>query len=146
MIIIKANAQSEAGAMPSKELVEEMTRFNEEMLQAGVLVGGDGLHPSSKGARVTFRRGQAPTVIDGPFSETKELIAGFWILKTRSKEEAIEWVKKIPCGFAGDAEESTVEVRQIFDTEDFPPEVMSPEVAAREKAMAEELVRRQSAS
>lgn len=144
MIIIKANEQSEAGTMPSKELIEAMGRFNEEMVKAGVLLGGDGLHPSSKGARVTLRRGKAPVVIDGPFSETKELIAGFWLLQTRSKDEAIEWVKRIPCDPTSD-EASTVEIRQVFDTEDFPAEVMSPEEAARENALRDELARRQAA-
>lgn len=144
MIIIKANEQSEAAAMPSKELIEAMGRFNEEMVKAGVLLGGDGLHPSSKGARVTLRRNKAPVVTDGPFSETKELIAGFWLIQTRSKEEAIEWVKRIPCDPNSD-EESTVEIRQVFESEEFPPEVMSAEEIARENALRDELARQQAA-
>ncbi|WAS94821.1 YciI family protein [Nannocystis punicea] len=145
MIIIKADAKSESGAMPSKELIEAMGRYNEELVKAGVLLGGEGLHPSSKGSRVTFRPGKSPTVVDGPFSETKELIAGYWLFQTRSKEEAIEWVKKIP-GDPESNEEWSVEVRRVFDLEDFSPEVLSPEEAARENALREELARRQSAS
>ncbi|PCC71822.1 Uncharacterized conserved protein [Nannocystis exedens] len=145
LIIIKANAKSEAGAMPSKQLIEAMGRYNEELVKAGVLLGGEGLQPSSKGARVTFRPGQPPTVTDGPLPLTPDLMAGYWLFQTRSKEEAIEWVMKIP----GDPESDetwTVDVRQVFDTEDFPPEVLSPEEAARENALREELARRQSAS
>ncbi|MDC0671635.1 YciI family protein [Nannocystis radixulma] len=145
MIIIKADAQSEAGAAPSKELIEAMGRYNEELVKAGVMVAGEGLHPSSKGARVTFGRGKAPAVVDGPFAESKELIAGFWLFQTKSKEEAIEWVKRIPED-PNSSEDWTVEIRQVFETEEFPPEVMSPEEAAREYALRDELARRKSAS
>ncbi|MCY1060905.1 YciI family protein [Nannocystis sp. SCPEA4] len=145
MIIIKANADSEAGTAPSKELIEAMGRYNEELVKAGVMVAGEGLHPSSKGARVTFSRGKAPAVVDGPFAESKELIAGFWMFQTKSKEEAIEWVKRIPDD-PNSSEDWTVEIRQVFETEEFSPEVMSPEEAAREHALRDELARRQSAS
>ncbi|MBZ5708394.1 YciI family protein [Nannocystis pusilla] len=145
MIIIHADARSEAGAAPSKELIEAMGRYNEELVKAGVMVGGEGLHPSSKGARVTFSRGKAPVVLDGPFSESKELIAGFWLFQTQSREEAIEWVKRIPED-PHSSEDWTVEIRQVFETADFPAEVMSPEEAAREHALRDELARRQSAS
>ena len=115
MVIIKANAASEAGEMPSERLLTEMGRYNEELVKAGVLLAGEGLHPSSRGVRVRFS-GTKRTVIDGPFPETKELIAGFWLIQVKSKEEAIEWVKRIP---NPDDEESDVEIRQVFETEDF---------------------------
>ena len=115
MILIKANADSEAGVMPSEQLLTEMGKYNEELVKAGVLLAGEGLHPSSKGARVKFS-GDKRTVIDGPFSETKELIAGFWLIQVKSKEEAIEWVKRIPNPMG---EESEVEIRQVFEAEDF---------------------------
>ncbi len=115
ILMVRATQESESGAMPDPELVAEMGRFNEEMVKAGVLLAGEGLHPSSKGARVRFSGGRR-TVIDGPFTETKELIAGFWILQCRSKEEALEWAKRSPPPFRGDCE---IELRQIFAPEDF---------------------------
>src|SRR5918996_1008962 len=107
MVMIKANEQSEAGEMPSQELLEQMTAYNEELVKAGVMVGGDGLHPSSRGVRVAFS-GSERKVIDGPFSETKELLAGYWVLQVKSMDEAVEWVKRIP---NPDGEESEVEIR-----------------------------------
>lgn len=115
ILMVRATQESESGAMPDPELVAEMGKFNEEMAQAGVLLAGEGLHPSSKGARVRFAGGKR-TVIDGPFTETKELIAGFWILQCRSKEEALEWAKRSPQPFRGDCE---IELRQVFAPEDF---------------------------
>jgi hypothetical protein len=115
MILVKATEESEAGAMPDEELLTAMGNFNEELVKAGVMLAGEGLHPSSKGARVRFS-GDQRTVIDGPFAETKELIAGFWIWKVKSKEEAIEWVKRCPNPHHG---ESEIEIRQIFDASDF---------------------------
>src|SRR5947209_2734476 len=115
MILLKATKDSEAGVMPSKELLTEMGKFNEELVKAGVMLAGDGLQPSSKGARVRFS-GDKRTVVDGPFAETKELIAGFWIWQVKSKEEAIEWVKRCPNPMPG---ESEIEIRQLFEMEDF---------------------------
>src|SRR4249919_4057048 len=112
MVMVKATKESEAGQMPSQELLTAMGNFNEELVKAGVMLAGEGLHPSSKGARVKFS-GTKRTVIDGPFPETKELIAGYWIWKVRSKEEAIEWVKRCPNPFPADIE-SEVEIRQVF--------------------------------
>ena len=133
MILVKASKESEAGVMPSKELIEAMGKYNEELVNAGVMLAGDGLHPSSKGARVKFSGGK-PTVTDGPFAETKELLAGYWIFQVNSKDEAIEWVKKIPFT---DGEE--VEIRQLFETADFPADVLTPEEAAREQALRDKL-------
>jgi hypothetical protein len=127
MVIVKATKESEAGVMPSRELLEEMGRYNEELSKAGVLVAGEGLHPSSKGVRVRFS-GKDRTVIDGPFSETKELIAGFWIMQVRSKDEVIEWVRRCPNPMEG---ESEIEIRQVFEPEDF-GEAMTPELRAQE--------------
>jgi len=112
MVIVKANPESEAGVLPSAEILETMGKFNEELVKAGVMLAGEGLHPSSKGARVRFG-GRTTTVIDGPFPETKELVAGFWIWKVKSKQEAIEWLKRAPF------QEGEVEIRQIFETEEF---------------------------
>lgn len=130
MVVIKADANSEAGVMPSEQLMAEMGRFNEELVQAGVMLNGDGLHPSSRGARVRFA-GQARQVIDGPFAETKELIAGFWIWKCASLQEAIDWLKRCPNPMLG---ESEVEIRQIFDAEDFGAE-FTPELRAQEERL-----------
>jgi len=116
MILVKANKQSEAGEMPSQELLQAMTAYNEQLVKAGVLLAADGLHPSSKGARVRFS-GDKRTVIDGPFGETKELVAGFWIIQVKSREEAIEWVKRVPN--PGQVGESEIEIRQIFEASDF---------------------------
>ncbi|MEH1123662.1 YciI family protein [Micromonospora sp. CPCC 206061] len=127
MVLIKANAQSEAGEMPSEELLTAMTKYNEELVNAGVMLAGEGLHPSSKGARVRFGAGQ-PTVIDGPFTETKELIAGYWLIQVKSLDEAIEWVKRVP---NPDNEASEIEIRQVFEIDDFGPE-LTPELRAKE--------------
>lgn len=115
MVIVKANENSEAGIMPQQKLIADMQNFNEELLKAGVLLAADGLHPSSKGKRVRFS-GDKRTVIDGPFTETKELIAGYWLWQVRSMEEAVEWLKRCPCPHEG---ESEVEIRQVFGPEDF---------------------------
>ncbi len=123
MIIVRATKASEAGVKPSEQLLTDMGKFNEELAKAGVLLSGDGLHPSSKGARVRFS-GAKRTVVDGPFAETKELVAGFWIWQVKSKEDAIEWVKRCPNPMPGDSE---IEIRQLFEPEDFgeqfPPEL-----------------------
>jgi hypothetical protein len=125
MVIVKADKDSEAGVMPSKELLTEMGKYNEELVKAGVMLAGEGLHPSSKGARVKFS-GEKRTVIDGPFAETKELVAGFWMWQVKSKEEAIEWLKRAP--FDGDTE---IEIRQVFEAEDFGDE-FTPELREQE--------------
>ena len=127
MIIVKASKDSEAGVMPSERLLTEMGKYNEELAKAGVMLAGEGLHPSSKGARVKFS-GDQQTVIDGPFAETKELIAGFWLWQVKSKEEAIEWVKRCPNPHNG---ESEIEIRQVFETEDFGAE-FTPELREQE--------------
>ena len=134
MIIVKANAESEAGVMPSQELLTAMGKYNEELVRAGVMLAGEGLHPSSKGARVRFS-GSKRTVIDGPFAETKELIAGFWLFEVKSKEEAIEWVKRCPNPMEG---ESEIEIRQVFEANDF-GEAMTPELREAERRMAEQM-------
>ena len=128
MVMIKANEDTEAGVMPSEELLAEMGKYNEELAKAGVLLAGEGLHPSSKGARVKFS-GKERTVIDGPFAETKELIAGFWLIQEKSKEEAIEWVKRAPNPLEG---ESEIEIRQVFEAEDFGDE-FTPELREQEE-------------
>jgi hypothetical protein len=135
MVIVKADKNSEAGVLPSRELLAEMGKFNEELAKAGVLLAGEGLQPSSKGARVRFS-GKKRTVIDGPFSETKELIAGFWLWQVRSKEEAIEWVKRAPNPFPGT--ESEIEIRQVFEAEDFGPE-FTPELREQEERVRKQV-------
>src|SRR5215212_9685451 len=115
MILVKADKNSEAGVLPDERLLTEMGKFNEELVQAGIMVSGEGLHPSSRGARVKFS-GDTRTVIDGPFAETKELVAGFWIWNVKSREEAIEWVKRCPNPTGGDSE---IEIRQVFEAADF---------------------------
>jgi len=140
MIIVKASKDSEAGVMPSQQLLTEMGKFNEELAKAGVLLAGEGLHPSSKGARVRFFGGKR-TVIDGPFAETKELIAGFWLWQVKSKEEAIEWVKRCPNPHN---EETEIEIRQVFEPEDFGAE-LTPELREQEerlRARAEDLTKK----
>src|SRR6266852_593977 len=124
MVIVKANKDSEAGVMPTEELLTEMGKFNEELVKAGVMLAGEGLHASSKGARVKFSGGKT-TVIDGPFAETKELVAGFWLWRCKSKEEAIEWLKRAPF------EETEVEIRQVFEAEDCGAE-LTPELREQE--------------
>jgi hypothetical protein len=133
MVLVKANKDSEAGVMPSKEIFAAMGKYNEELVKAGVMLAGEGLHPSSKGVRVRFS-GSQRTVIDGPFAETKELVAGFWLWQVKSKEEAIEWLKRAP--FDGGTE---IELRQVFEASDFPSDVFPPEEAAREQALRDEL-------
>jgi hypothetical protein len=133
MVIVKADKNSEAGVLPDKKMLTEMGKFNEELAKAGVMLAGEGLQASSKGARVRFS-GSKRTVIDGPFSETKELIAGFWLWQVRSKDEAIEWLKRAPF------QEGEVEIRQVFEAEDFGEE-FTPELRAQE-----EKIRRQVAS
>jgi hypothetical protein len=128
MIMVKATKDSEAGILPSKQLLTEMDKFNEELVKSGVMLAGEGLQASSKGARVKFS-GNTRTVIDGPFAETKELIAGYWIWKVQSKEEAIEWVKRCPNPFPG--KESEIEIRQVFEAEDFGTE-FTPELREQE--------------
>jgi hypothetical protein len=128
MIIVKATKDSEAGVMPSQQLLTEMGKFNEELVKAGILLAAGGFHPSSKGARIRFS-GSARTVIDGPFTETKEIIAGYWLWQVKSKEEAIAWVKRCPNPHDG---ESEIEVRQVFEAEDFGAE-FTPELREQEK-------------
>ncbi|NVD72887.1 YciI family protein [Duganella sp. BJB1802] len=130
MIIVKATEDSEAGKMPSTELLTAMGKFNEELVSAGVLLAGEGVHPSSKGARIRYE-GSKRTVIDGPFAETKELIAGFWLLQVKSKEEAIEWMKRCPNPFDTPSE---IEIRQVFEMEDFGA-AATPELVAQEEAL-----------
>jgi hypothetical protein len=130
MILIKATKDSEAGVMPSQQLLTEMGKFNEELVKAGVMLAGEGLHPSSKAARVRFS-GNKRTVIDGPFAETKELVAGFWLWQVKSKEEAIEWVKRCPNPHN---EEAEVEIRQLFEMEDFGAE-LTPELREQESRL-----------
>ena len=131
MVIVKATKNSEAGVMPSEKLLAEMGKFNEELAKAGVMLAGEGLHPSSKGARVKFSGGKQ-TVIDGPVAETKELIAGFWLWQVKSKEEALEWVKRCPDPSPG--EEAEIEIRQVFEAEDFGAE-FTPELREQEEKL-----------
>ena len=131
MVIVKASKTSEAGVLPDKKLLAEMGRFNEELAKAGVLLAGEGLHPSSKGARVRFS-GDRRTVIEGPFAETRDLAAGFWIWRCKSLQEAIEWVKRCPNPMPG--HEAEIEIRQVFEAEDFGP-AHAPELRAQEQRM-----------
>jgi hypothetical protein len=131
MVLIKANEQSERGEMPSERLLTAMTSYNEELVKAGVMLAGEGLHPSAKGVRVAFGGGESK-VIDGPFAETKELLAGFWLWQVKSLDEAIEWVKRMPAPDEGD--EAVVEIRPVFEVEDFGDE-LTPELREREAAM-----------
>jgi hypothetical protein len=130
MAMVKATPESEAGVMPSRELLDAMNAYNEELVKAGVMLAGEGLHPSSKGARVRFD-GSERTVIDGPFTETKELVAGFWILQCKSREEALEWVKRCPNPMEGPSE---IELRQVFEAEDF-GDAMTPELREAEERL-----------
>jgi hypothetical protein len=135
MVIVKASKDSEAGVLPSTELLEAMGKFNEELVKAGVLLAAEGLQPSSKGARVRFS-GDKRIVIDGPFAETKELTAGFWLWQVRSKDEAIEWVKRCPNPMPGT--ESEIEIRQVFEPEDFGPQ-FTPELQEQEKRIFDQM-------
>jgi hypothetical protein len=139
MVIVKATKDSEAGVMPSQQLLAEMGRFNEELVKAGVMLAGDGLHPSRKGRRVRFSGGKK-TVIDGPFAETKELVAGYWIWQVKSMDEAIEWVRRCPDPMPG--EEAEIEIRPVFEADDFGDE-FTPELRAREERLRAEVARRQ---
>ena len=130
MVMVKATKLSESGALPDQKLLSDMGQFNEELAKAGVMLAGEGLHPSSKGARIRFS-GAKRTVIDGPFAETKELVAGFWLWQVKSKEEAIEWVKRCPNPFPG---ESEIEIRQVYEAEDFGAE-FTPELRAQEERL-----------
>ncbi|HSV59660.1 MAG TPA: YciI family protein [Variovorax sp.] len=134
MVIVKATGDSEGGVMPDEKLLAAMGKYNEELVKAGVMVSGEGLHPSSKGARVRFS-GSQRTVVDGPFAETKELIAGYWIFNVKSREEAIEWVKRCPNPMPG---ESEIEIRQVFEAEDFGAE-FTPELREQEAKLRERL-------
>jgi hypothetical protein len=138
MILVKADKNSEAGALPDEKLLKEMGKFNEELVKAGVMLAGEGLHPSSKGARVKFS-GAKRTVVDGPFAETKELIAGYWLWQVKSKEEAIEWVKRCPNPMAG---ESEIEIRQVFEAEDFGAE-FTPELREQEERLRAKIANKQ---
>jgi hypothetical protein len=137
MVMVKATKSSEAGVMPSEKLLADMGKFNEELVKAGVMLAGDGLHPSSKGKRVRFSGGKK-TVIDGPFTETKELVAGYWIWQVRSMEEALEWVRRCPDPMPG--EESEIEIRPVFEADDFGKE-FTPELRAQEERPRAEIER-----
>jgi hypothetical protein len=132
MMFVRADKNTEAGVLPSKELITAMGRFNEEMVKAGVMLAGEGIQPSAKGARITFSRGTT-TVTDGPFPD-RELVAGFWMIQVKSRDEAVAWAKRVPF-----ADGEVIEIRQVFEAADFPPEVLSPQDAAREQSMREEL-------
>jgi hypothetical protein len=132
MVIIKANKESEAGIMPDEKFFGEMMKYNQELVEAGVMLAGEGLHPSSKAKRVLFSRSAAPVVIDGPFAETKELIAGFWLWKVNSMDEAVEWLKRCPS--PEDAQDGEMEIRQVFELEDFGAE-LTPEVKEQEQRL-----------
>lgn len=142
MVIVKATKNSEAGVMPGEALLAEMGKFNEELVKAGIMLAGDGLHPSSKGKRVRFAGG-AKSVVDGPFAETKELIAGYWIWQVKSIDEAVEWVRRCPDPMPG--EESEIEIRPVFELEDFGQE-LTPELRAQEEALLAEIERQKRAS
>ena len=134
MVMVKATRESEAGVMPSEQMLADMGRYNEELVKAGVMQAGEGLHPSSKGARVCFF-GKNRSVVDGPFAETKELVAGFWLWKCASLQEAIEWVKRCPNPMSGDSE---IEIRQIFEAEDF-GEAFTPELREQEERLRKQV-------
>jgi hypothetical protein len=135
MVIVKATKETEAGVLPSAEMLGAMGKFNEEMAKAGVLVSADGLQPTSKGARIRFSKGDKRTVIDGPFAETKELIAGFWMIQVRSKEEAIAWMKRCPNPYL---QEGEIELRQVFEASDLAP-AFTPELREKEARLREQL-------
>ena len=137
MVMVKATRESEAGEMPGENLLREMTAFNEELVKAGVMLAGEGLHPSSKGKRVRFS-GKGRTVMDGPFAETKELVAGFWLWQVKSIEEAVEWVKRCPNPMISDSE---IEIRPVFEAEDFGAE-FTPELRAQEERQREAIAQR----
>ena len=136
MVLVPASKETEAGVMPSTELLTQMGQFNEEMIKAGVMLAGDGLQPTSKGARIKFT-GSKPIVTDGPFTESKELVAGFWIIQVKSKQEAIEWLKRAPFG-----DGTQLEIRQLFEAEDFAPE-LTPEMIERDQRLRAQLASKQ---
>ncbi|HST58387.1 MAG TPA: YciI family protein [Longimicrobium sp.] len=136
MILVKANPESEAGTLPSAEQLEEMGKFNKEMVRAGIMLAGEGLHPSSNGARIRYS-GTDRTVIDGPFAETKELVAGFWLIQVKSRDEAIEWMKRVPF------QDGEIEIRQVFETEDFAPSDPTGELRAAENRLRDEIAAQQ---
>ena len=138
MMLVKASKESEAGMLPSRELIAAMGQFNEEMVKAGVLIAGEGLQASSKGARITYS-GSRRSVTDGPFAETKELLAGFWMIDVKSRADAIAWASRVPF-----TDGEVVEVRQVFEASDFPSDVMPPEEAAREERLRDELQRKEA--
>jgi hypothetical protein len=138
MVLIKANKDSEAGVLPDEKLLTEMGKFNEELVKAGIMLAGEGLHPSSKGKRVKFSGAQR-TVVDGPFIETKELVAGFWLWEVRSMDEAIEWVKRCPNPTGAEGE---IEIRQVFEASDFGP-ALSPELREAEERLREQVAAKQ---
>jgi len=135
MVMVKATKDTEAGVLPSEEQLTEMGKFNEELVKAGVLLAGEGLHPSAKGARLRFSGNATPTVIDGPFTETKELVAGFWLIQAKSIEEAVEWFKRAP-NPTGD--EGQIEIRQVFEADDF-GDALTPEIREAERRMREHI-------
>ncbi len=137
MVLVKANKDSEAGKLPDEKMLTEMGKFNEELAKAGVMLAGEGLHPSSKGARVRFSKGKR-TVIDGPFAEAKELVAGFWLWQVKSKDEAIEWLKRAPF------EDTEVEIRQIYETEEFAPSDPTGKLRAAEERLRKRVAPKQS--
>ncbi|HEU4564882.1 MAG TPA: YciI family protein [Gemmatimonadaceae bacterium] len=139
MVIVKATSSSEAGEMPSQELLEAMGKYNEELVKAGVMLAGEGLHPSSRGKRVMFS-GESRTVTDGPFAETKELIAGFWLWQVKSMDEAVEWAKRCPNPMPGTV--GVLEIRPVFEAEDFGAE-FTPELREQEERLREQMARRQ---
>jgi len=136
MMLVKASKESEAGMLPSKELIAAMGQFNEEMMKAGVMIAGEGLQPSSKGVRITYS-GSKRSVTDGPFAETRELLAGFWMIDVKSRADAVAWASRVPF-----TDGEVVEVRQVFEASDFPADVMPPEEAAREERLRDELQRK----
>jgi hypothetical protein len=144
MVIVKANKDTEAGVMPSEELLAAMGKFNEEMVNAGIMLAGEGLQPSSKGARIKFTADGKRTVIDGPFTETKELIAGFWLLQVKSKAECIEWIKRCPAPM-GPGEEAEIEIRQVFEAEDFGAE-FTPELREQEDQLRAQIEKQRKSS
>jgi len=142
LVIVKATKNSEAGILPDEKLLTAMGKYNEELVKAGVMVGGEGLHPSRKGKRVRFSGGGEKVILDGPFAETKELVAGFWIWQVKSIDEAVEWARRCPDCMPG--EESELEIRPIFESEDF-GEALTPELRAQEERLRAELERQQKA-
>jgi hypothetical protein len=138
MVIVKANEDSEKGVMPSEKLMTDMGNFNEQLVKAGIMLAGEGLHPSSKGKRVEFK-GTQKRVVDGPFSETKELIAGFWLWQVKSIDEAVEWVRRMPCE---EGQDGDVEIRPVFEAEDF-GDAMTPELRAQEDRLRAEVEKQQ---